>query len=418
MPVEVEPLEETSVAESVKFVGVAAPSRRSTVGSPLAGRVLAWEVDAGQRVKEGDVLARLRTRALELLLTAAKAELTSRQAVLAELNAGALPAEIAAARASEKAAEAAAEFAETNFQRTEKLMLSSGASKLEYDQARRQRDESKQQLINSQSTTQLLVDGPRAERIVVAEAAVELQQQTIAEIQDRVERSEIRAPFDGVVVTEFTEAGNWLTPGDPVAEIISLNPVEIRVFVPERYINRVRVGDQCEVAIRATEGASWVGRVRYVVPQAEQPARTFPVIVEVENNSIQDPASTSEDMDSRRYAISAGMLANVSLPIGQPVRKLVVHKDALRLGGTTPAIVMIEDLANGIGTAKRLPVRVVATAGNGVAIEPASADQPLPKPGTLIATRGNESLVDGQTVRIVASSDQTLARPELKSSVQ
>ena len=406
-PVEVERLVETEVAESVNFVGVAAPSRRSTVGSPLAGRVIALAVNAGERVREGDVLASLRTKALELQLLAAQAELAARQAALSELKAGARPGEITAARASERAAQAAAEFAETNFRRTEKLMRQSGASKLEFDQARRQRDESKQQLINAQSVTQLMVDGPRDEKIEAAAATVELQRQTIAEIQDRIERSQIRAPFDGVIVSEFTEAGNWLSAGDPVAEVIALNPVEIRVFVPEKYINRVRVGEQCEVTMGATNNGSWMGRVRFVVPQAEQPARTFPVIVEVENTLIggervasRSPANNEE---ARRFAISAGMLANVSLPIGKPVARRVVHKDALRLGGVTPAIVIIENVnPEGIGKARRIPVRVVGTTGNRVAIE-ASTDQPALKPGTRVAVRGNESLSDGQLVQILRS---------------
>ncbi|MEO1525280.1 MAG: efflux RND transporter periplasmic adaptor subunit [Planctomycetota bacterium] len=414
-PVEVARLVDDEVAENVQFVGVAEPSRRSTVGSPLDGRVLGWEVDAGQRVKEGDVLARLRTRALELQLAAAKAELTSRRAALEELKAGARPGEIAAARASEAAAKAAAEFAETNFQRTERLMRQSGASKLEYDQARRQRDESKQVLINAQSTTQLLVDGPRSERIVAAEALVELQQQTVAGIEDRIERSQIRAPFDGVVVAEFTEAGNWLSAGDPVAEIIALNPVEIRVFVPERYINRVRVGESCEVTLRATAGASWIGRVRYIVPQAEQPARTFPVIVEVENTLMS--ASGADENVAARYAISAGMLASVNLPIGEAVRKRVVHKDALRLGGATPSIVVIENVKENNGTARRIPVRVDGTSGNRVAIVAAVSGQPLPSSGTLVATRGNESLTDGQKVEILPAGetgDETQLNPDVQ----
>ena len=419
-PVHVETLIETEIAESVQFVGIAAPSRRSTVGSPLPGRVMSWNVDAGQRVKEGAVLAKLRTRAVELQLAQAQAELKSRQASLAELKAGARPGEIAAARASEKAAAAAAEFAETNFLRTEKLMRQSGASKLEYDQARRQRDESKQQLINAQSTTQLLVDGPRAERIVAAEASVELQQQIVAEIQDRIERSQIRAPFDGVVVTELTEAGNWLGAGDAVAEIVALNPIEIRVFVPERYINRVHVGESCEVAVRAAEGGSWIGKIRYVVPQAEQPARTFPVIVEVENTQID--ASNKGDHSLRRYAISAGMLANVKLPIGSPVAKWVIHKDALRLGGATPAVIVVEDVDNErVGTARRVAVHVVGTTENRVAIEPTDVDSVTGQTfdvGATIVTRGNESLVDGQKVRILSSSTKDAGAPPLDRSVQ
>lgn len=407
VPVIVERIVVSEAAESIRFVGVAAPSRRSTVGSPLAGRVMEWAVDAGETVRAGDVLAKLRTRALELQIAGAKAELDSRKATLAELEAGPLPAEIAAAQATQRAAQAAAEFAATNFERTDRLMKQRGASRTEFDQARRQRDQTRELLINAKNTTQLLVDGPRPERLAVAEAAVELQNQAIAELQDRLERSVIRAPFDGVVVTEFIEAGNWVVSGDPVAEVISLDPIEIQASVPERYINRVRVGGHCQVTIAAAGLDASPGRIQHVVPQAQQPARTFPVIIEVDNPPMtpdtptgQDDAATSEETNRReRLKIAVGMLARVDLPIGDTTRQQMVSKDALRLGGRQPAVMVVDSFSDtGLGRARSVPVKVGRTSQSRIAVTPLADDIQLAD--RWVVVRGNESLNDGQAVRV------------------
>ncbi|MEL7335565.1 MAG: HlyD family efflux transporter periplasmic adaptor subunit, partial [Planctomycetota bacterium] len=315
-PVVAEQIMLTRMYDTQSFVGVVEPSRRSTVGSPMDGRVMTFDVDAGQSVRRGDTLATLRTTAIQLQLAGANAELASRQATLNELTSGSLPSEIAAARAMENAAQAAADFAQTVFERVQRLTQQRGASASEFDEARRQRDQTKQQYLNAQSTTQLLVDGPRQERIDVAAAAVSLQEQIVAELRDRLARSVIQAPFDGVVVTEYTEVGNWLSTGAAVAEIIALSPAEVRVFVPERYINRLQIGSPCNVFVRAAQQQPFVGHIVRIVPQAQMPARTYPVIVRVANPTLETIAADANTEMTTNHAIG-----NASDPTGDPLTK-------------------------------------------------------------------------------------------------
>ena len=79
----------------------------------------------------------------------------------------------------------------------------------------------------------------------------------------------IQAPFDGYVVAEFTEVGAWLKQGDPVAEVIQLDWVELEAFVTERHIVGTRVGLEARIVFESLPGQEFTGHVHRVISQAD-----------------------------------------------------------------------------------------------------------------------------------------------------
>ena len=121
-PVNVSPVVEQSVAAGHTFVGTVMPLRKSTVGSPIDGRVMDFFVNEGEAVRAGQPVAQLRTKTLELELAAARAELKFRQEELRELENG-CPEEIEQAEARLKSLEPVRRQGQIEDERTRSLLI-------------------------------------------------------------------------------------------------------------------------------------------------------------------------------------------------------------------------------------------------------------------------------------------------------
>jgi HlyD family secretion protein len=367
------------------FVGNVVANRRVVVGSAVDGRVLDSPVKAGQAIAAGDTLAEVRTVTIEIEIEAADAELDLRVAELEELQNGARPEEIRLAEASLEAAEALQDYAKTRFSRAERLIKGgSGISQDEFEEARAGYLRAVATVAEAASQLELVREGPRPEKIKQAAARVEVQKQVIAGLKDRLDKYEVRAPFNGFIITEMTQAGAWLTQGQAVAEIVEIDPIEIELFVPESNISFVRKGLQVVVRVDALPGRDFPGEVVQIVPFADPRARTFPVKVRVSN-----PA------EENGHPLLPGMLAQVRLPTSLARESIMVPKDALQLGGEKPVVMKVAD-----GKAVSVAVVVGPSLGSLIAVEPAG-DVPLSE-GDLVVVRGNERLRDDQEIAIAS----------------
>lgn len=384
-PVIVSPVIRSEVVARQTFTATVNPVRHSVIGSATDGRVLEFYVNDGDRVTAEQPLAQLRTASLEIELAGAQAELVLRQQELAELENGSRPEEIEQARARVAAAQAVNDYAKARFARTQKLFESGQAiTQEEYDQVRSSYVNAQQTMIEAMQGMELAVKGPRAERIAQARARVQSQQESVNQIQDRIDKHTVRAPFDGFIAAEHTEKGAWVRQGDPVAEVIQIDPIEIEVFVPESFIRFVRRDQPCNVTLEALPGEQFDGQVVRIVPQANLRSRTFPVKVQVPNREVDDD-----------FLLKAGMLARVSLPIGSRQEALLVPKDALVLGQNTVVYVVDKNKVTPV------PVQVGFAEGDYFTVQ-----GPL-QPGQKVVIAGNERLRPGADVVITREQPPT-----------
>lgn len=220
-------------------------------------------------------------------------------------------------------------------------------------------------------------------------AALELARAALAAIKLDIERTEVRAPFDGIVDALPVEIGDYVQSGGNmnssiVAEVVDLDPIVVVSEVNEKEGGHIRVGDRADIRLVTGERAS--GTVRYVARTASATTRTFRVEIEIAN-----PDTT----------IGEGITADVRLNLGE----ILAHR-------VTPAILTLDD-------AGVLGVKVIEdddrVAFHRVAIV---GDTPegiwlsgLPERVTLI-TVGQEFVRDGQRVRPVAEIGSTEAAAE------
>jgi RND family efflux transporter MFP subunit len=231
-PVRVEQIVEQSVRPFVTLIGTAEPYRQSTVASETEGMVTEFAVRLGQRVRKGDVLARVEKRPLVLDMKEAEAALAEAQ----ENHKNAV----------------------SDLQRNEELVKKKAISTRQYDDAR----------FRANALNQ---------KIAALKARIE-------GIDYELTKCCIKAPFAGFVVEEHTEVGQWLKKGGEVVTIVHMDPILITVPVPDRYVRHIKPGQVIDLSFEFTTGGeNKQGRVRDVVPLGNVKARTFPVQLEVDN---------------------------------------------------------------------------------------------------------------------------------------
>ena len=204
-PVRYTEAREQAVQRTVTLPGTVESRTASTVASEVAGLVVDLPVREGDRVRAGQVLARLRTSSLDLRL----------QSVTGQL----------------KEAQARLEQAERQFQRAAELRASGVMSQSQYDEALSER---------------IMAEG-RVDSLSAERRRTELD----------LEHSTIRAPFPGAVVARRTEVGQWIEMGGPVVEMAAIGDIEVRVDVPERWYGGLRAGSSAGVRFEAPPGTTF-----------------------------------------------------------------------------------------------------------------------------------------------------------------
>ncbi len=386
-----------------RIVGTVQPLRTSVIGSAVDGRVLHYDVKAGEPVKEGQRLAQLRTETFEIQLAAARAELALAQHQLAELKNGSLPEDIAEAEANMLSAKATMEYAEARFKRLTALSASRAASDDELETAKEQADARRFAWVATSALLKRIKDGPRIELIAQAEARVELQTQQVRLLEDQIKKLSIVSPFDGFVSTEFIEVGAWISRGDPIAEVVELDEIEIQVPVPAQFVVRVQIGDEMRVEFPELPEQLFVGIVDRIVPVAESRARTFPVFVRMSNQFV-----------SGKPTLMAGMLARVELPALRREMMPLVPKDALVLNGSDRSVFLVEPASGGTGSENQTGTVREVSVDLGVAWGGLIQVRGNLKAGDLVVVTGNERLVPGSSVQIVRM--QASAVPDRSTS--
>ncbi len=241
---------------------------RATLSSEVGGRVAELPVRKGDHVRRGDVLMRV-----------ASADYRAQ----VSLQEGAL----AAARAAGAESCRAAELAERDLARNRELARERLVSAELLDQLQTRRD-------GAAAACEAAVA-----RVRQAEAAVEVARVNL-------EKTVLRAPFDGIVAEVTTEVGEWITPsppGLPIPPVIVLlddQTTYVSAPMDEVDVGKVRVGQSARLTMEAYPGRSFAGRVTRVAPyvqDVEEQNRTFEIEVEFADGAFARTVVTGSSAD-------------------------------------------------------------------------------------------------------------------------
>ena len=293
-----------------------------TVSSKLAGRLDILTAREGQAISKGDMIAQIAAAEIEARLEQAKAEAAVAESRSAETLAGlqSLDTSVEQARLNAgitqeatthdshrareamqrteseiKAAEADLAQAQSNYQRNKVLLDKGFISQGYFDQvkarldiseakveaARKARDEAgaaleragvgKDEVRVRQKEIQRLGDERlRLEAVSEGSRGQALSARArVKEIEAVLDDSKLTAPIDGTVINRLAEPGELVSPGRPIVTLIDLSDLYVRVFVAEKDIGLIRLGNPARIAVDAFPGKYFSGRVSEIAQQAE-----------------------------------------------------------------------------------------------------------------------------------------------------
>ncbi|AWL11588.1 uncharacterized protein HMF8227_01102 [Saliniradius amylolyticus] len=124
-----------------------------------------------------------------------------------------------------------------------------------------------------------------------ARAAVEKAKADLAAIELDIQRTEIRAPFSGVIERFMVEQGEFVVANQGVIRLVDNDPLVIRADIAQQHIGRVKPGKTVQVELAT--GYKDSGPIRYIAPKANTNTRTFAIEVELDNADHALPGGVS-----------------------------------------------------------------------------------------------------------------------------
>jgi len=135
----------------------------------------------------------------------------------------------------------------------------------------------------AQQRYEMARQGTRTQDKQAASAQYHAAEAGMREARKHLEDCQLRAPIAGLVGIRRIDAGNTIAAGTPVIGVLDLNPVKVRVAVPESEIGKVHEGARATVSIPSLEGRAFEGKVEAVGVAADPASRTYTVKITVAN---------------------------------------------------------------------------------------------------------------------------------------
>jgi HlyD family secretion protein len=229
-------------------------------------------VQEGDRVSQGQVLARLDTGRLKPQLAKAEADVAVQSEVVARLRHGNRPEEIAESQANVAAAAADADNARAQFARVRALSASSsgrGVSRQEMDSAKAALDMAEARLEVNRKALTLERIGPRKEDVAQADAQLRADQAQLAFVQQQFKDAALLAPLNAVVRSRIVEPGEMASPQKAAFTLAITDPKWVRVYVAETDLGSIREGKRATVTVDAFPNRIFPGRIGFISSVAE-----------------------------------------------------------------------------------------------------------------------------------------------------
>jgi len=232
--------------------GYVVARRMATVSAKITGRVREVLIEEGQKVKEGQVLARLDPVDAEAQRALSASQLAASESQIASVQAQLTQAEADAARLAT-------------------LVQQSLVSRAQYEQALAQRDTLRAQLATARRNAQ------------VAAASLRIA-------DNGVDNTVVRAPFDGVIIAKAAQPGEIVSPLSAgggftrtgIGTLVDMESLEVEVEVGEAYIGRVKPGMPTQTALNAYPDWKIPGKVIAIIPAADRGKATVKVRVSLD----------------------------------------------------------------------------------------------------------------------------------------
>jgi len=288
--------ETRDVPSSIQATGSTTADETSNVAPKTAGKIANISVNVGQFVSTGAVIGRIDDRDARLQLSSAQAGVKKARAAKLQaearlglgsngrFNASAIP-EVRVANSNYEQTIAELKQAEANEKRYRELTETGDVAMINYEQYRTERDTARARSNAAKQQLEAAINTARQsnQAIVSAQADIESAQTQVADAEQAIADTIIRAPFSGFVSSRPVAVGEYVSSASIVATILKTNPMKVQIQVAEADVPYVSLGRGVSVEVDAYKDRKFAGTVTSVNPAIDPGSRAAIVEASIEN---------------------------------------------------------------------------------------------------------------------------------------
>ncbi|HMJ25162.1 MAG TPA: efflux RND transporter periplasmic adaptor subunit [Pyrinomonadaceae bacterium] len=313
---------EMPIGQTVTVNGTLAAYDHTTVGIKVPGRLQTISIDLGTVVHKGQPIAQVEQQDYKLRVQQAEASLSQARARLGLSPDGSNDRVTAEETGTVRQARAVLEDAKSKRDRAGKLVQQGVIPRAEYD------------TVDSEYKVALSRYQDGLEEIRNRQGVLAQRRSEVALAKQQLADTIVYAPMEGVVQEKKASVGEYLAAGAPVVDIVRIDPLRLRVDVPEREAHSIRNGQSVRVTVEG-DAESYLGFVKRLSPTISEQSRALAVEADVRNNGrlrpgafvraeiVTDQTSTAVTVPLGAVVTFAGIDKVILIENGKAVEKTI-----------------------------------------------------------------------------------------------
>ena len=313
---------EMPVGETVTVNGTLAAYDHTTISVKVPGRLQTISVDLGSVVHKGQVIAQLEQQDYKLRVEQAEASLAQARARLGLSPDGADDRVTSEETGTVRQAKAVLDDAKLKRDRAAKLVQQGVTPRAEFES------------VDAEYKVALSRYQDGLEEIRNRQGVLAQRRSEVALAKQQLADTFVYAPMEGVVQEKKASVGEYLAAGAPVVDVVRIDPLRLRVEVPERESHNVRNGQSVRVTVEG-DPESYLGYVKRLSPTISEQNRVLAVEADVRNNGrlrpgafvkaevITNQSSTAVTVPSNAIVTFAGIEKVILVENGKALEKAV-----------------------------------------------------------------------------------------------
>ena len=269
--VDVEVARQSSLEMENQYVGTTFPLKEVSLRSRIEGQILELNVDVGDRVAKGQILAHIDDSINTASVLETEAELEAMRSEVTSLEAGVLE-----GLTQVKQAEIVLQQAKSDLVRSNQLVQEGAVSRQSAEQAQNNVNNAQQALISAQQQI-----ANRNASVAAAQRRITAQQAIVDQEQKRKSFTLLRSPVNGSVIAKALEPGDLAQVGDQVLQLGDFSQIKVQIQISELELGKIRLGQPAQVRLDALPERTFKGKVTQISLAADATARLVPVEVTI-----------------------------------------------------------------------------------------------------------------------------------------
>ena len=283
------------------------------ISSLAGGRIVELKLEEGQKVKKGDVVARIDPEALELELNRLGKVLKGANANLRLAYNGARKEDRKKVGEILRQSEIGRDKAKREFERLEGLFEKGAVPEKQYDDAKTAYEQAQAAYSQVMAENEKISNGTRREQIDMARAQVDQAKAAIEIVKKKISDCTVVSPITGTVVHRLVEQGEIAGVGVPLGTVRDMSKAKVIVFLPEVELGRVKIGQKTIVVTDSYPEKPISGYISFISEDAEFTPKT----IQTKDERIKTVYRAEVRVDNSKGILKAGMPVEVSFENGK-----------------------------------------------------------------------------------------------------